>query len=239
MRDEHLEASVAVLQRRALFTVLSFGAIVVAGSVELAARGWCLQRLTSLPAEDLLRHRGADTIANLGFGLGGIGLLVTAILFLRWAHRLVLVAQQLGADVRMRPASIVTSFIIPLVNLWRPYKMFSRLSKALDPDSLPPPETRVDPAAMTDYRSAVFASTSRPDLPRPLLGLWWTGWILMTFSGELVSRIRPGASVESQISAHQSGIVHAVLEVIAALLAITVVRGLTARAGERLRRMSV
>ncbi len=66
----------------------------------------------------------------IGFGQLGVGL-VSAVVFLMWTSAITKRLTQLGViDMRYAPRWSVWGFIIPIVNLFRPYQVMSELWKA-------------------------------------------------------------------------------------------------------------
>jgi len=104
----------------------------------------------------------------IGFVQLGLGL-VSAVVFLMWTSAITKRLTQLGViDMRYAPRWSVWGFIIPIVNLFRPYQVMSELWKASE--VVPGPD---DPWAKK---------------PTPLIvGVWFAILILDTIVGRLAS----------------------------------------------------
>jgi hypothetical protein len=172
---------------------------------------------------------------------GGIGqlilLLITAVLFLRWLHRLTALARPLGRGyMRWTPRDAVLAFFIPFVNIFRPYEVLRDLHNRLTPDFLPEPpdQTVVEDA---DYRGVRIASPPPPvRLPHAAIGAWWGAFWGGNLLANIASRIHP-TTVDGLMGFNSLSMVSDAVDILSAGLGIVVVRGVTARLLERFRRV--
>jgi hypothetical protein len=254
MREDHpaahLQPFVVELRRRALLVVVAFGAVVLARVWDVATREWSLRLLRSLhgvaggedgTGDELARFATRLTPADQLVNAGGIAITVTfaatAVVFLRWVHRLVLVARALGADLAWDPSQAVWGFFVPFLSLIRPYQVLFSTHTALAPAKVAEPPPRVDRDAQTDYRSVAFLEHAPGrKLPRAWIGFWWIAFLLMSIGGQLAT-LDKATTPDEVTSAYQTSMVVSLIAIAAAAFGITVVRGLTARAEERFRRI--
>jgi hypothetical protein len=148
--------------------------------------------------------------------------------------------RELGAsDMKWKPGSAVWAFIVPIVSLVRPYQVLSAVQQRLEPEEIMPPVPRVDRDVETDYRNVAFVVPPlAKGLSSSMLGLWWASFVAMNIVGRIAQRLGPGANdAASVISAYEGAMFASVLAVVSGLLAIRVVRSLTARLEERFRRI--
>lgn len=224
---------------------LAQGALAVTLALDvlgIAALGWCASLLQSLQRGDETARPGLETARSLET-LGALGsalmLLATGVLFLRWVHGLVAATRALGNErLRWRPADAVWAFIIPIISLVRPYQVLRDVHDALEPDAVAPPAPRVTAGERDGYRGVtVVEPAAPPRLPPAFIGLWWAAFVASRFAGQGGS-IAPDANAAQVASGFRSvTIVHA-LSIVAAMCAIVVVRGVTARLVERHRRLA-
>jgi hypothetical protein len=182
---------------------------------------------------------GADETVVGAVEWGRIGALVLgAIAFLAWTHAAFTVAPRLVSSARLRqfPAGrVLSAFVVPLVNLVRPYYAFAALNEEVDPSDLLLPSARPHPGDIAGgYRDAAVAVIPAR-IPAPLapVGWWWAAWI-----GRGVVSWALTAGHEPVSASIARMIVYFASDLPAALLAIVVVRRLDARLRERHRRMA-
>ncbi len=138
----------------------------------------------------------------------------TASWFLVWTYRLNKNLRALGvAGVRSAPAWAVAYFFIPILSLYRPYQVFREIWQASDPG----------PAARTGRG---WQNLKSP----PLLGFWWASVILMNITASLASNSGGDTSIE---------VVDNAVGLLSTLLALQVVRRVTARQEETARLLSL
>lgn len=161
--------------------------------------------------------------------LGVLGLtefgvfLATGILFLVWFCRAYRNLPALGArDLMATPGWAVGWFFVPIACLFRPFQVATEIWKASDP-AVPG----------TD-------KSSRDAMPTwSILGLWWFAWLI----SEVMDRVSMQATIHPDMSnaamASQILAISSVLNMVAAVFALLVVRSITQRQEEKSRRMVV
>jgi ABC-type Fe3+ transport system permease subunit len=145
--------------------------------------------------------------------------LVTAVVFIVWMWRAAKNNEALGrVNPRFGPGWSIGGWFIPIANLVIPILILQDLWRGSDPTVV-----RGDPGWRTGRRSA-------------LMGWWWGFWVLATLrvfidNGSADSR----RSLPSIKRSNQLAVLALVAHVVAAVLAIRLVRRLTARQEECLR----
>jgi len=177
----------AVLLIDALSTARSMAAGVEVDRAELVA----------------LADRGTE-LQLLGFGL----LALTAVGFCLWTHRVARNAIALGARVPISPGMAVGSHFIPIVNLWRPYRILADVWNASNPD------LEADP-----YRD-----------PTPALVLvWWVVWVVSRYAGPALLHGDTAETASQWIHSLQLSLVSLAVDSVALVLVVAVVWALTRR----------
>jgi len=145
----------------------------------------------------------------IGFVQLGLGL-VSAVVFLMWTSAITKRLTQLGVmNMRYAPRWSVWGFIIPVVNLFRPYQVMSELWKASE--VVPGPD---DPWAKK---------------PTPLIvGVWFAILILDTIVGRLASS-RTFDTIEQVTQIAWLTVLFDALGVVTALLALRLVAEIDGR----------
>jgi hypothetical protein len=202
-----------------LFTIDAIAGVF--GIVALANRLGVIRDLQNgdIGLDLVKRAQDADDLANAAGAILGVLGLVTAIVFIIWMWRVAKNNEALGrTNPRFGPGWSIGGWFIPLANLVIPVLIMQDLWRGSDPSV-----ARGDPGWRTARGSG-------------LIGTWWGFWIL--------SVVRVFAGTESSDSTHklsdikrsnQIGVVALVGHVVAAVLAIRLVRRLTARQEECLR----
>ncbi len=146
-----------------------------------------------------------------------IFVIAAAVTFLHWFRIAYSNLASLGVrDLRYRPGWAVGAWFVPILNVFRPKQIANDIWRASDPAAEPRQGWRERPVA-------------------PLLHWWWAFWLLSSFVERLASRAGRGdPDVSGLLAANGADIAGLVLDVIAALLAITVVRRTTERQREAL-----
>ncbi len=240
------ERSVRELRTRARIAVGALGVTMLARAWDIGGRAWSIALLKSFVAADEVGQasimgdlESADRLVNFGAIVINSMLLVTAIAFLFWVHRLVTLTRALGGQgLRWTPGQAVWGFLIPILSLVRPFQVLRDVQQALEPEEIESPAPRVDPSALTDYRSvALVMPPAAKELPRFFIGAWWGSFVMTNLVSRLATIGTFSKGAEGVIWRYDWAIVAGVLAVVAAGLAIRVVRGLTARLDERFRRI--
>ncbi|MDO8671597.1 MAG: DUF4328 domain-containing protein [Dehalococcoidia bacterium] len=162
--------------------------------------------------------------------MGVIGLLqllvfiATAFLFLMWFHRVHCNLPSFGArDLQYSPRWAVGGFFIPIINLTWPYRIAREIWKASDP--------AIDASDGLAWKKAS---------PSPLLGTWWTFWIISSLYGRIMVRSFRGAdSLEELLNVSWMTLAADILSVLTGVLAVLVVRAIASRQDEKCRRLAV
>jgi len=141
-----------------------------------------------------------------------VSFVATAFVFLMWLHRAYRNLPALGATaLDTTPGWAVGYFFIPFVNLFKPFQVVKEIWR----ESKPGDESR-----------EVFGGgeAARPDTPA-LVGWWWGFWIVANVSGRVSNQVgdRLG-TIEGMLLASWVSIVSDALFVIAAVLAILIVK---------------
>jgi hypothetical protein len=145
--------------------------------------------------------------------------------FLLWLHRATKNVPALGnpqSHVEYTPGWAVGSFFIPLGNLFMPYRAVKEAWEKSDPAIKTEDDRVFTPAAST-----------------PLLLGWWVSWLAMLFISRVVSQLGRGATtIETMRWVTRAHVVAQVVGIVAAVLAVFVVRGLDRRQEERARHVA-
>jgi hypothetical protein len=132
-----------------------------------------------------------------------IQLITLIVVFCIWIHRANYNARQLGAaDMKFTPGWAIGWYFIPIMNLWKPYQ------------------------AMKEIWKASANPTHWQDTPRgSILPLWWTFFLISNFLGNASLRLSLRANTLPElITAGSISIANDVVDIIASLLALTLVR---------------
>jgi hypothetical protein len=158
--------------------------------------------------------------------------ILTAAVFLAWLSRVITATAALGAKgLRWTASAAVWAFFIPVLSLWQPYKILRDVHDALDPGDLPEPKMRVVPAQEGYRRVSIVDPPPPGKIHHASIRVWWGAFL----SGLVLSAI--GHLVEDPVNRHTFSTLAELFEVISAFLAWLMVRAVTDRLGERLRRV--
>jgi hypothetical protein len=163
----------------------------------------------------------------IGAGLSIIAVYAaTVVAFVMWIHRAYSNLTALGnpkEGLEYSPGWAIGGFFIPFVNLVVPYRVVREIWVKSDP-------------VIRSEQDWMFSSS--PEAPG-LIKLWWAFWLLSNFANNILFRIAGEAETPEALlwEGHLSAGV-AVLEIIAAVLAIRVVRGIDRRQEERSRHVT-
>jgi hypothetical protein len=180
----------------------------------------------------LVRPSGSEAAqdaANAFSAVTAVVNCVCGISFLVWVSRVFQVARALRVPPgRYTATSVNVGFLIPILNLIRPYRGLRELDEAIDPTTLPEPRPRPETGEHTGgYREPALAGgVGGPDLRRPPLLGWWALWIGRAFFAVLAS-----------YASSQASVVAALTDALCAALAIVVIHRFSVRLGERARRL--
>ena len=144
------------------------------------------------------------------------------VAFLLWLHR---AAKNLPAlsnpqsHIEYTPGWAVGWFFVPLAHLFMPYKAVREVWQ------------KSDPAIRTETDRAFT-----PDAASPLLLFWWLSWVAMSVISRITSRLgRDASSIDTVRWVTWADVVGNLVGILAAALAILVVRDIDRRQEERSR----
>lgn len=146
--------------------------------------------------------------------------IVTGIGFLVWFHRAHRNLPALGAkNLEFTPGWAVGGFFVPFLNLSRPYKVATEIWKGSSPE-----------VGVADGVSWEYAASS------PLLGFWWGTWIIANILGNVATLFSDGVTgLDNLIALTWLSVAADVVSIIAAALALLVVKLIDARQEEKYR----
>lgn len=167
----------------------------------------------------VLLHGGGRAILHV------IVMIATVILFLIWEHRANSNLRPLGeAHPEFRSRWAVGSWFVPILNLVVPFQIVRYIWRKSDPDTV--------------NANGGFSGWNYSGANEFTLKAWWGFWIAASIVGRIADRISLRAKELGDYTlASWVGIFASMLAVIAALLAIRVVRGVNARQEERYKRL--
>jgi hypothetical protein len=152
-------------------------------------------------------------------GLLSFGAFVAAVfLFLRWFHAAYRNLKPLGQpNLRFTTGWAIGGWFVPFLNLWRPKQIANDIWTGSGPDA-----------------PALEGSAWWKDQPIPLLlGVWWAAWIISIYVDNIGLRWLFNTDTAEEIrTADWLDITSLAVDAVAAVLAIQVVRRLTARQEE-------
>ncbi len=210
--------ALATLERRA---GRAMALVALSGVLPLAPALWLLFDAEGYDEDS------AFALAFLALRLSAF--VAAAVGFLQWLHRAVACARGLlprPEVLGFEPRDAVVSFFLPIANLWAPYQRVSRLSEVLDPHALPEPAPGPAPAGERRPPCPARWPETAP------AGGWWAAWLAATVLGR-VAALTPASSAPAL---RASG---ALAGVLAAALAVLVIRSIALRVRELARRRSV
>lgn len=180
----------------------------------------------------LAAEEGVDeafTLYDLLQLLSGLGMLLVfvalVVAFLMWLHRVSKNLPALGnakQGIEYSPGWAAGSFFVPFVNLVVPYKAVREVWQ------------KSDPAVRTEDEFMFSAPSSAP----PFLLGWWIFWLASNFMDRIVWRLQDNVTADSLNFVAGVDIVAHGLGIVAAVLAILVVRGIDRRQAERARHVT-
>jgi hypothetical protein len=156
----------------------------------------------------------ADTISALAGVLLSYGTLIPAIVFFcTWLHLVVRNMPALGSpDPRWSPAGAIGRCFIPFLNLVHPLWSVLDAWRGSDPNRL-----WMDLAA----RKSIGAPA--------VIAFWWILWLIAGFAGRQAFTLSRGSDTNSLVGSGVIDIVAELASIAAAILAILVIREVTAR----------
>ncbi len=145
-----------------------------------------------------------------------IAFIIAGICFIAWFRRAYSNLRLLGATtMRYAPGWAIGAWFVPILNLWRPKQIVNDIWRGSDPSH---------PGQQPLWREPVSL----------LLWFWWGAWVLLFILNRAVAQEWTSATSAHAIrSASRLDIATEITSIIAAGLAIAVIRTLTKREGQR------
>jgi hypothetical protein len=192
---------------------------------EIGVQGWIEWHAFDDAAFDLL-----GPIALLAM-LAKMG---TAALFLWWLATVVRLTNALSAHrLPWGPLASVMSFLVPIVNLIWPCAVLLQVNAALAPSAVPEPPPRAVVDSSTGYRGMRWeAAPAAPRIPRAPIVAWWLAFCIGAMARDL--RHWSCSTIDEEFGVDM---VATAIDLVAIGWGILVVRAVTARLVERLRRI--
>jgi len=149
--------------------------------------------------------------------------ILSAIFFLMWIYRGYTNLPALrSTSAEFTPGWAVGWWFIPFVNLVKPFQVVRDLWSESDPE--------IDPDG--------FMVSVRSGAPAFIL-IWWITWLLSNFVANLTSGAMESRSANDVAASGYLFIANGIFHVVAALLAVKVIRSITSRQEERHLRVGV
>lgn len=220
-------SSIAELERRAVYACVALGLTAVIDVIDTGLREASLWWIDSGDLERLGRLDDALNTSNIARVLLSF---ITAFFFLRWVHRLVWLTRTFnGRSLRWKAREAVWLFIVPILSFFRPYQVMRDVQQQLLQQNLPEPEPVASPNEATGYRDMPLRlPPQRAPIPNAVLGWWWAAFVLMQLLMRVASKL-PVNDVASLTRAYRTAEMQNIIALVAAFLAIRVVRNLTLR----------
>jgi hypothetical protein len=158
-------------------------------------------------------------IAVIQLGL----LIVSAITFLMWLYLARLNLDAFGVEgVRFAPRWTWLGFVIPVMNVYRPYQVVAEIWKASNPRA----------------RSPAFSAWKHTEV-NDIVKVWWGSWLILNAVGRLLRRTYDYTdTIDSLLTSNLLTLVLDIGGVIGAGIAILFVRGLTQRQNQKFKNMT-
>lgn len=147
-----------------------------------------------------------------------IAFVLTAIVFIRWFHAAYRNLVALGAsELRFTTGWAIGAWFVPLLCFWWPKQIADDIWRGSDPEA--------PPAQGLAFREGAVAA---------FVTLWWVFWLATSIGGNLAVRVLFSAdTLDDYRNSARVDIGVSLLDIAAAVLAIGVVRRITARQLER------
>jgi Domain of unknown function (DUF4328) len=159
----------------------------------------------------------SDQLFNLAGGFQLITMIVAAVLFLVWLHRIIRNGPALGgAELRFTPGWAVGWWFVPIANLVRPMQVLSEAWRT---------STVEMPISTRDARKSA-------KLPN-FLRLWWVMWLFFWFFTAMVALADNGSGVKALHDAATFDVALSLAYACAGLLCIVLVSRLTHKQARR------
>jgi hypothetical protein len=212
---------------RAMVVVALFVAYIVVAASGVVAKimQLALPPLVLIAAEGDQEQVTLDDLIQFFVALATLFVFIALVIaFLVWLHRAAKNVPALGnakSKVEYGPGWAVGSFFIPFVNLVVPYKAVKEIWEKSDPS----------------VRTEEDFMFSTPSSSQPLVLGWWIAWLASNFISNISWRLESRApGTENFVGG--VGIISDLANIVTAVLAIMVVRGIDRRQTERARHVT-
>jgi len=164
----------------------------------------------------------SDDLQSLAATLELVALIACAILFIVWFAPAYRNLRVLGVpDLRFGPGWAIGAWFVPVLNLWRPKQIANDIWRGSDPEA---------PASLAGELQL------RP--VAPLVTGWWAAWIVSGVIGTVFAVVWADSDLESLRSAATWEIVAELVGILAAGLAMALVRRVTSMQAARHARLT-
>jgi len=167
---------------------------------------------------------GAEMLYLICFTIAGgakvFMIVPLAVLFLMWIYRANANARTFGIDgMKFTPGWSAGWFLIPIMNLFKPYQAVVEIARVSRPDS-----------TADNWNEREVA---------PVIGWWWALWILNCILGRIDLKTAMSASPEAQRLSPWITSLSVSLDFVTAILAIMVIRHILVMQEEKAKRLGV
>ncbi len=214
------------LEGRARWAVIALVAVIVSDVIAIWSDWLEIDLMNGVlegevaSIDDLQSNDDRQSIVGI---LQFFALVVSAFFFIRWFHAGYVNLRALDQpNLRFRAGWAIGAWFVPILNLWRPKQIANDIWRGSDPDA-------------SSFHESAWKDAGIP----LLLGLWWAAWIATNVIGNAVGRAWFGRDTADDIrDAATLDLASSVVDIGAAVLAVLVVRRLTARQAERGNRLA-
>jgi hypothetical protein len=204
------------LAGRARLAVAALAVTMAVAVLTIAVDAWRISLLSTLihgggpptTLDDLAR---SDDLQGLAATLELVALIACAILFIVWFAPAYRNLRVLGVpDLRFGPGWAIGAWFVPVLNLWRPKQIANDIWRGSDPEA---PASLAGELQMRPVASLVTG--------------WWAAWIVSGVIGTVFDVVWADSDLESLRSAATWEIVAELVGILAAGLAMALVRRVT------------
>jgi hypothetical protein len=188
--------------------------------VDMAAIGANLRQINAINGYldgtrlDLTALTSGDHLKSVVEVFKFIALLASGVAFIRWFHAAYRNVTLLApVEVTYKPGWAIGAWFVPILGLWRPKQIADEIWHAseLQPQPAQPPANRLGKTTT-------------------VLTLWWAFWIISSLVGNVSTRFFFGSDTLGHIrETDKLHIVALLLDIVAAALAVVVVKRITSR----------
>lgn len=222
--------TVQPLTPRARWATVALGAVIVSDVFAIVFDVLAIRLMDRVIGGEDIAVSTLDADDTRQAAVASVQLLVFAVavvFFVRWFHRAYVNLGVLGGTRRYRTAWAIASWFTPFLNLWRPKQIANDIWRSSDPSSF--------------WAERGAASSSTPNLLR----FWWAAWLVAGYVMRIAglgwantsTAVDAGASATGGYVTEAEDIQHTAmldlaggaLDIVAAVLAILVIRRMTAR----------